>query len=178
MSSHEDGEESDGKISTMRDGGPIPGVPDQRIVAIVNSFVVHVTKLVNRVCALSEKKLMDADRGIRKLHIALAILEKKLANIDAPEEASAPSLVAERGGVDQSPGERDRADDVREAATTADEGDAVMENAAKARDHPLYQKYFKMLAVGVLEIAVKYKMETEGLDPAIIHDPNAILPLT
>lgn len=39
----------------------------------------------------------------------------------------------------------------------------------KAKDDPRYQKFFKMLRVGVLEPAVRLKMQNEGLDPNILE---------
>src|SRR3546814_256925 len=40
-----------------------------------------------------------------------------------------------------------------------------------AQDHPLYQKYFKMLKVGLPAAAVKAKMALEGLDQSVIDQP-------
>ena len=39
----------------------------------------------------------------------------------------------------------------------------------KANEHPKYQKYFKMLKVGIPAHVVKAKMKQEGVDPMIIE---------
>ncbi|GMF21956.1 unnamed protein product [Phytophthora lilii] len=45
------------------------------------------------------------------------------------------------------------------------------------KDHPTYQKYFKMLKVGLPAPVVKHKMQSENVDPAILDmDPNKPLP--
>ncbi|RLN55391.1 hypothetical protein BBJ29_007039 [Phytophthora kernoviae] len=45
------------------------------------------------------------------------------------------------------------------------------------KDHPKYEKYFKMLKVGLPLPVVKHKMQSEGVDPSILDmDPNKPLP--
>ncbi|KAK1940668.1 Formin-like protein 20 [Phytophthora citrophthora] len=45
------------------------------------------------------------------------------------------------------------------------------------KDHPTYQKYFKMLKVGLPAPVVKHKMQSENVDPAVLDmDPNKPLP--
>lgn len=36
-------------------------------------------------------------------------------------------------------------------------------------DHPVYNKYFKMLKLGIPEQAIKIKMASEGVDPAFLR---------
>jgi hypothetical protein len=58
----------------------------------------------------------------------------------------------------------------------------------KIKDHPVYAKYFKMLKLvssiirfissrfkGIPEQAVKIKMSSEGIDPAILIDPDKLI---
>ncbi|KAI9916144.1 hypothetical protein PsorP6_016954 [Peronosclerospora sorghi] len=44
-----------------------------------------------------------------------------------------------------------------------------------AKDHPDYQKYFKLLTMGLPPDQVKMKMQVSGLDPSILDDPDAII---
>ena len=168
----------------------IPSVPDQRILAIVNTFVVNTSKLVNRVCVLSEKQLAGIDRGIHKLQITLTLLEKKLKSVDGLEPGQTPSgapqaaETAQPGGAygdenqqqqgaaaegpSQGAGE---AEGTREEDTVAAAG-----NLVKASEHPVYARFFKMIRMGVVDLAVKQKMTSEGLDPSVIDlGPEAML---
>ncbi|WZN66824.1 subunit CCDC53 of WASH complex [Chloropicon roscoffensis] len=168
----------------------IPSVPDQRILAIVNTFVVNTSKLVNRVCVLSEKQLAGIDRGIHKLQNTLTLLEKKLKSVDGLEPGQTPSgapqaaETAQPGGAygdenqqqqgaaaegpSQGAGE---AEGTREEDTVAAAG-----NLVKASEHPVYARFFKMIRMGVVDLAVKQKMTSEGLDPSVIDlGPEAML---
>nr|CAD2200082.1 unnamed protein product [Meloidogyne enterolobii] len=48
------------------------------------------------------------------------------------------------------------------------------ENETKAKDHPIFGKYFRMLKMGVPEAAVKQKMQSEDVDPEILSVPDKI----
>lgn len=45
----------------------------------------------------------------------------------------------------------------------------------KAKDHPDYIKFFKLLSMGLPAEQVKMKMQQAGVDPAVLDDPEAIL---
>ena len=163
----------------------MPSVPDQRILAIVNSFVVNASKLVNRVCVLSEKQLADIDRGIHKLQVILTLLERKLKSVDGLEPGQAPAAAVAEGaqggstanaaGTGGGDGEAHTKAGDEEAGGTVQTGDGgdqpsggESSNMVKASDHPVYSRYFKMLKMGVVELAVKQKMQSEGLDAGVI----------
>ncbi|CAH0480125.1 unnamed protein product [Peronospora belbahrii] len=58
-----------------------------------------------------------------------------------------------------------------EASTDAVKDETPLKN------HPTYQKYFKMLAVGLPASVVKHKMQSDSVDPAILDmDPDKPLP--
>mmetsp|Transcript_29602 Transcript_29602/g.62910 ORF Transcript_29602/g.62910 Transcript_29602/m.62910 type:complete len:367 (-) Transcript_29602:92-1192(-) len=181
----------------------LPSVPDQRVLAIVNSFVVNATRLINRVCVLAEKQLVDTDRGIHKLEVTLSLLEKKLKSVDGlephqkPTEAAAATGTGEGAGAGATQAPAAMAGEAALAAT-ADEGGAEgsqdgegqgaseagagaggQGDLVKASDHPLYAKYFRMLRMGVVQLAVVQKMQTEGLDASVIDKgPEFLVPPT
>ena len=152
-----------------RKGDEIPSVPDQRILAIVNAFVAHATGVVNRVCALSEERLAQVDRGIRRLEVTMRLLEIKVASAeggaeggqtvsDAPQEAAGAAGSAsgtEEGTAAAAGAAQPSADAAAEPETkpAEEEAPAAPSNGVEARNHPSYSKYFKMLAVGVGESA-------------------------
>ncbi|CAI5744092.1 unnamed protein product [Peronospora destructor] len=55
--------------------------------------------------------------------------------------------------------------------------DSTETDQTPLKNHPAYQKYFKMLAVGLPVPVVKQKMQSESVDPTILDmDPNKPLP--
>ncbi|CAM9808152.1 unnamed protein product, partial [Ectocarpus fasciculatus] len=53
---------------------------------------------------------------------------------------------------------------------------AAAPSMVAAKDHPDYEKYFKMLRMGLPRGAALQKMATEGKDQAILDTPDAMLP--
>ncbi|CAD5210247.1 unnamed protein product [Bursaphelenchus okinawaensis] len=51
------------------------------------------------------------------------------------------------------------------------------EGMVKVKDHPAYSKYFKMVRVGIPEMAVAQKMNSEGVNGAFLATPEALIPL-
>ena len=52
------------------------------------------------------------------------------------------------------------------------------DETVKACEHPRYAKFFKMLKVGMPLMAVRAKVELEGLDGSVVEkDPNELIPL-
>uniref|UniRef100_A0AAV1URF6 FH2 domain-containing protein n=1 Tax=Peronospora matthiolae TaxID=2874970 RepID=A0AAV1URF6_9STRA len=65
------------------------------------------------------------------------------------------------------------------AAIAGANGSSAEMDQILLKDHPVYQKYFKMLAVGLPSAVVKHKMQSESVDPAILDmDPSKPLPQT
>uniref|UniRef100_M4BHW6 FH2 domain-containing protein n=1 Tax=Hyaloperonospora arabidopsidis (strain Emoy2) TaxID=559515 RepID=M4BHW6_HYAAE len=63
------------------------------------------------------------------------------------------------------------------AAIAGATGSSAEMDLTPLKGHPTYQKYFKMLAVGLPSTAVKHKMQSESVDPAILDmDPSKPLP--
>ena len=45
--------------STQVDDSSLPGVPDQRMLALINTYVVHTTELLNSMAATCEQRLQS-----------------------------------------------------------------------------------------------------------------------
>ncbi|EPB69031.1 hypothetical protein ANCCEY_11879 [Ancylostoma ceylanicum] len=66
---------------------------------------------------------------------------------------------------------------VQPAAATNEEVAAVeQQNVLLVKDDPAFAKYFRMIKLGIVEPAVKQKMQQEGFDPALLDTPNAPSP--
>ena len=46
----------------------------------------------------------------------------------------------------------------------------------KIKDDPAYQKYFKLLKLGMDEEHIALKMQTDGVDPSVLKTPDDISP--
>ncbi|EPB65310.1 hypothetical protein ANCCEY_15627, partial [Ancylostoma ceylanicum] len=62
------------------------------------------------------------------------------------------------------------------AAASAEAAAVEQQNVLLVKDDPAFAKYFKMLKLGIVEPAVKQKMQQEGFDPALLDTPNAPSP--
>ncbi|GMF20416.1 unnamed protein product [Phytophthora fragariaefolia] len=63
------------------------------------------------------------------------------------------------------------------SSAPAADGTSTAKDQTPLKDHPTYQKYFKMLKVGLPPPVVKHKMQSENVDPAVLDmDPNKPLP--
>ncbi|CAN0458810.1 unnamed protein product, partial [Ectocarpus sp. 8 AP-2014] len=62
------------------------------------------------------------------------------------------------------------------AGTTAAAAATAAPTMVSVKDHPDYQKYFKMLKMGLPRGAALQKMATEGVDQAILDTPDAMVP--
>lgn len=61
-------------------------------------------------------------------------------------------------------GEENKTENINEIS----EVETPIANGVSANEHSLYKKFFKMLQVGVPLRAVQLKMQSEGLDTAIL----------
>lgn len=121
-------------------------------------------------------------RGIHKLEVTLSLLERKLKSVDGLEPGQQPAA-SPRGGdaraaaVETTPSEGGGAQGEGSVgaveAGQAVSGESASEtaensNLVKASEHPVYSRFFRMLRMGVVELAVKQKMQAEGLNTSII----------
>ncbi|RCN44357.1 kinase domain protein [Ancylostoma caninum] len=60
------------------------------------------------------------------------------------------------------------------APANAEVAAVEQENVLLVKDDPALAKYFKMLKLGIVEPAVKQKMQSEGFDPALLEIGNAM----
>lgn len=120
---------------------------------------------------------------MQKLEVALNIIEEKLASIPGLTEAYAKK-VGSANSNEKSPAENaptqpssntNEAEKVPQAAEVS-EPEPVQENFVAVKDDPRYARFIKMMNVGVPVPAVEGKMRLEGLDPALLHTPDAPLP--
>ena len=116
----------------------------------------------------------------------MTLLEKKLKSVDGLEPGQlAPTAAATTTTTTSS----EIPTDITSTESDALEGDSnggeeASEQAAlnnnsglvKASEHETYGRFFKMVKMGVIELAVKQKMQAEGLDPSVLDKgPDTLL---
>ncbi|VDM56499.1 unnamed protein product [Angiostrongylus costaricensis] len=108
---------------------------------------------LNTFVTRAETAILEADRKLRSADTKLKILEAKGDLSEASGEAVA-------------------------SVTNSNESDEPTKSVVLVKDDPAFTKYFKMLKLGVVEAAVKLKMQSEGVDPSLLDQPCAPSPNT
>ncbi|XP_062543740.1 WASH complex subunit 3 [Armigeres subalbatus] len=141
----------------------LPPTNQKRMVAFINHFVLSTVNFLNKFASDCESKFIRYEHKIQSLEASISIVEAKLSSIDAlrkEADVSAMNQIPTEGNTPTDIEER-TAEDVSLPEQPADELEVTK------RD-PTYDKYFKMIQVGVPIPAVKSKIGSEGLDPSYI----------
>ncbi|VDK55325.1 unnamed protein product [Cylicostephanus goldi] len=162
-----------------------------------------MTDHLNAFANEAERMILETERQLHAVDIKLQLLEAKLAAIPDPgakpgDPTKAPvsenknvvpsDSVAQRSAALPSqevvgPSQQKElspSPDVSGVSQlpvpSAQETPAAQQDVLLVKDDPAYAKYFRMLKLGVVEAAVKQKMQSEGFDPALLDTPNAPSP--
>ncbi|KAG7382834.1 hypothetical protein PHYBOEH_010225 [Phytophthora boehmeriae] len=134
---------------------------------------------------LAKRAAPSADSAPKKVNPLEAMLAKRAAPpqvVSAPEKAEEESSGAahplaamlKQRQATQAPVPATEAPSSSPAAADSSSSE---KDQTPLKDHPKYEKYFKMLKVGLPPPVVKHKMQSEDVDPAILDmDPNKPLP--
>ncbi|XP_053684515.1 WASH complex subunit 3 [Sabethes cyaneus] len=137
----------------------LPPTNQKRMVAFINHFILTTVNFLNRFATDCESKLIAHEHKMQSLEASLLIVEAKLASIEALKD-DLPSESIEHA---TSPKE-----------ATNDDSFAVKNEVKEEHSSPIherdprYEKYIKMVQVGVPILAVKAKINSEGLEPDYI----------
>ncbi|ENN79043.1 hypothetical protein YQE_04510, partial [Dendroctonus ponderosae] len=159
-------------IKTDLDYTQIPPIQQKRIIAFVNHFITNTVSYLNTFCQSCESRFMQFEYKVQKIEASLLILESQLSSI--------PEFNGEQTRRNESP-KVPQTDSVQENATVNKEAnqaqqEPVEQTGVKASEDPRFAKFFKMLKVGVQAPAVKLQMKAEGVDPAVLDNPDAVIP--
>uniref|UniRef100_A0A1A8P6C1 WASH complex subunit 3 n=1 Tax=Nothobranchius pienaari TaxID=704102 RepID=A0A1A8P6C1_9TELE len=169
----------------------VPAIQQRRIVGFLNQFVVHTVRFLNQFSTVCEEKLANISLRIQQIETTLSILEAKLSSIPGLEDVTVeglnqqqashtkgPSTIGQNqtnGVAAEPPSSSEPAQSLPEAAP-AQKAKVAAENVMTVAKDPSYARYLKMVQVGVPEMAIKNKMIMEGLDPNLLHTPDAPVP--
>ncbi|XP_028672322.1 WASH complex subunit 3 [Erpetoichthys calabaricus] len=164
----------------------VPAIQQKRIVAFLNQFIVHTVQFLNRFSSVCEEKLSSISLRIQQIETTLNILEAKLSSIPGLEDVKIESInqrssLETNGHVsvaDQTNMSTDTTEPHQNTGRVNDQSKAnpTTENALTVAKDPRYARYLKMVQVGVPVMAIRNKMIAEGLDPALLENPEAPVP--
>ncbi|GAB1605068.1 WASH complex subunit 3-like [Argonauta hians] len=177
-------------VGTGIDYTKCEAIYQKRTLAFLNHFITHTVRFLNKFSGVCEEKLETMSYRIQRLEITMNILEAKLSSIPGLENVVAPASETATPSTPVPSSETAPAQATPQAAapsaappTPAASAEAAPpppptseEPQKTVSQDPRYMKYFKMVAVGVPEPAVKIKMKNEGLDPSLLDNPNAPAP--
>jgi len=156
----------------LKVGLPIPVVKNKMVAEGVDPSFIE--KDPSEMIPLEDEKKKENEKEVKKVPISEhPKYEKyfKMLKVGLPIPVVKNKMQSE--GVDPSFIEKDPSEMIPLEDEKADEGKKV-----PAAEHPLYEKYFKMLKVGIPLHVVKGKMGLEKLDPTILDkDPTELIPL-
>ncbi|KAI6183997.1 hypothetical protein M3Y97_00548900 [Aphelenchoides bicaudatus] len=148
------------------------------LIPLYNEFVLRLCDIQNSFATRLESSFAMLENRLEKAETLLNLVEQRLQRVSLADEDK-PTTVANT--------EVPISDTIKEAAeisqeaqkteTTSEEQPTVEENVnmMKIKDHPLYNKYFKMIRLGIQEAAVCIKMQSEGVDPALLSNPDKLI---
>lgn len=162
-------------------------VPIEHTVLIVNNFIVNTARFMESFSTTCNGKIAAVSSKISRLDTMLQLLEAKLESPSVVQAVGARSDGVAAPQQDSHAGPAVRAEDGGPAppappAATPAEAEApggVPPGTVKAREHPRYAVYFRMLRMGVPLRAVVMKMQgTDGsLDVSVLSDPERPMPM-
>ncbi|XP_045768949.1 WASH complex subunit 3 [Maniola jurtina] len=144
------------------DMSKIAALQQKRTLAFVNHFVVTTVQFLNNFAKKCEQKLMHFERKLEKINAAMVLLEARLSSIpevNTPQKDPKPEDKNDSNSNEQD--KDNKATEPNEELVPQLET-AIGPTAAK----PEYERFIKMVQVGVPIDAVKLKISLEGLDPS------------
>jgi hypothetical protein len=186
-------------MNDQQDHTMIKKVAIPKTLLLLNNFVANTTNYLNEFSESCEHKISNISVKLTQLEIMLSVLEAKLNSVPgleaaedenqhtttpAPAPAPAPAPVSTPTS-DASPPPPPPTEEGSSAPPPPPE---IEEDAAPppplpapsgviASEHPKFKAYFKMQRLGVPTPHVEAKMSSVGLDPSVLCDPDAILPV-
>ncbi|XP_034827304.1 WASH complex subunit 3 [Maniola hyperantus] len=146
------------------DMSKIAALQQKRTLAFVNHFVVTTVQFLNNFAKKCEQKLMHFERKLEKINAAMVLLEARLSSIP---EVNAPQKdpKSEENKNDFNSNEQEKDNDKTTEPSKAIATDELETTTGATIAKPEYERFIKMVQVGVPIDAVKLKISLEGLDP-------------
>ncbi|KAF9418376.1 hypothetical protein HW555_004806 [Spodoptera exigua] len=152
----------------------VAALQQKRTLAFVNHFVLTNVQFLNNFMKRCEQKLMDFDKKLEKVNAAMVLLEARLSSIPELNTVTQTTVqktpdVTEAKSSEETPLESHTVAPVQDSKN-AETSSETMETIEVKPSHPEYDRFVKMVQVGVPLQAVKLKLSLEGLDPNILDE--------
>ncbi|KPJ06832.1 WASH complex subunit CCDC53 [Papilio machaon] len=144
----------------------IAALQQKRTLAFLNHFVITTVQFLNTFAKKCEKKLMQFEQKLEKVEAAMILLEARLSSIPEINETLQTDTNVESLNTSEIKSE-DRTDDTKKEVKEIEDKpeDNVSQTTTDTVIKPEYERFIKLVQVGVPLQAVKLKISIEGLDP-------------
>ncbi|KZC09122.1 WASH complex subunit CCDC53 [Dufourea novaeangliae] len=147
----------------------VPPINQKRTIAFINHFIVHTVTFLNKFALSCEERLFEFENKLQRIEASLEILESWLSSVPNPEQDHQDTQDPVENN-DTTQEENDEPDNI-----TQDEPKTIVTEEQPINKDPRYEKYFKLIHVGVPQEALKLKMEQEGLDSSVLDDTQQVV---
>ncbi|KPJ05523.1 WASH complex subunit CCDC53 [Papilio xuthus] len=143
----------------------VAALQQKRTLAFLNHFMITTVQFLNTFSKKCEKKLMQFEQKLEKVEAAMILLEARLSSIPEINETPQTSSTAESLNTSEIKSE-DQTDPVQqEDKGIEDKPEDNVSQTSETIKKPEYDRFIKLVQVGVPLQAVKLKVAIEGLDP-------------
>ncbi|XP_023942249.1 WASH complex subunit 3 [Bicyclus anynana] len=140
----------------------IAALQQKRTLAFVNHFVFTTVQFLNNFAKKCEQKLMHFERKLEKINATMVLLEARLSSI--PEVNTPQKVPKPEESINEQ--ENNQKVTVSEQNDESQVNDNQLETTTESSTvKSEYDRFLKMVQVGVPIDAVKLKIALEGLDP-------------
>ncbi|CAG4934470.1 unnamed protein product [Parnassius apollo] len=150
----------------------VAALQQKRTLAFVNHFVVTTAQFLNTFAKQCESKLMQFEEKLEKVDAAMVLLEARLSSIPEVNDSSQTNESVKSLDNSQVKTEEAEVDNqtqgIKNTEEKAPETEASTTNDS-IQTKPEYERFIKMIQVGVPLEAVKLKVSLEGLDPKVLE---------
>ncbi|VVD03311.1 unnamed protein product [Leptidea sinapis] len=149
------------KEITNLDYAKIAALQQKRTLAFINHFVITTAQFLNNFAKQCENKLMKFERKIEKINATMVLLETRLSSI--------PEVNQHLGKTQATVIDQEISQNKTNEESVQVDVNTRVDEEIESTIKPEYERFMKMLQVGVPLDAVKLKMSLEGINSVEIE---------
>ncbi|KAJ3426265.1 wash complex subunit [Anaeramoeba flamelloides] len=154
----------------------LPGLSYNKTITYINDFVIKSVHFLNKFSTNCERKLSEIDSSIKRLDTIMNIFEDKLSSIEGLDDIDVPRETTSTTTTTTTTTEENKEEENQEEEEKEKEETQETSNVVKLKDDLRYRKWCQLVMRGVPKVAIRMKMEAEGLDPDLLDDPEQPAP--
>ncbi|XP_041987300.1 WASH complex subunit 3 [Aricia agestis] len=141
----------------------IAALQQKRTLAFVNHYTLSTIQFINIFAKECEEKLMTFERKLEKINATMVLLEARLSSIPEINPSTEPTSKQEVISDSSNDNNNNELEDTNHDINHAEQ------NLSQTEISSEYERFVKMVHVGVPIEAVKLKLSLEGLDVHIFE---------